>query len=108
MKLQKRPRKGDSNGTTEKEAHGGVQGAGGAGGGEGRQDGERAGQPALRPPDPDPRLEEAAARRRRGRLQPGRQAGSQRRRGGPGRVVRADRAAEDGAGMAQKKMPESA
>ena len=64
---------------------------------------ELTGRPLRRPPDPDPRLEEATAGRGGGGL---RQSGQGRlggRRGSPGRVVRADRAAEDGVGVGEKK-----
>src|SRR5262249_39710374 len=57
---------------------GGVQGADGPGSAPAGPHGERAGQPARRPPDLDPQLEEATPRRRRGPFQP-RQQGS-----GPG------------------------
>src|SRR3954454_24470192 len=83
-------------------SHGGVQGPGRPGGDPGGQDGQRGGRPVRRPPDPDPRLEEEA---------PGRGGGGVRGRGegGPGgrrpagRVVRADRAAQDGTGVGEKK-----
>src|SRR4051794_9598208 len=99
--------KGDSDGADAEEAHGSVQGPGGAGGAEGGQDRQRAGRPVRGPPHPHPRLEEAVAARRRRGLRPAGQGRLRRRPGRPGRAVRADRTAQDGAGMAQKKMPDS-
>src|SRR4051794_36285155 len=50
-----------SDGRQAQEPHGGVQGPGGAGGAEGRPHRQRAGRALRRPPDADPRLEEATA-----------------------------------------------
>jgi hypothetical protein len=84
-------------------ALGGVHGPGGLGRPQRGPDRPRTRRPVRGPPDPDPRLEEAPARRRRPSLRQRRQGGRDRRRGREGRGGRADRPAQDGAGVAQKK-----
>src|SRR5512135_1636365 len=83
--------------------HGGVQGPGRPGRPQGGSHGQRVGRAVRRPSDAHPRLEEAALGRGRGGLQQPGPGGLGGRRGPPGRAVRADRTAQDGAGVAQKK-----
>src|ERR1700722_18660857 len=93
-------------GTDGKEAHearGRVQGPGGLGCPQGGSDRQRACQQVRRASDADPWLEEATTGRSRERLRRWDQGSGSRLRWTPGGVVRTDRPAQDGAGVAQKK-----
>ena len=87
------------------DSHGRVQGQGGDSGRKRSRDGEPVGVDAWSSSDADPPVEEAVVGWRRGSVQRGR--GSETVAGGgavfDGRTVRADRAAENGTGVAQKK-----
>src|SRR5205814_5250254 len=76
------------------EARGGVQGKGGAGGDQRRPDCRRVGQRIRGSPEPDLRLEEAAAGRRGWRFRRWRGIGGYRQRGAGRSSVSADWPAE--------------
>ena len=97
------PRKRGNDGRQTADAYGSVQGPGRPGRRQGRSDHQRTGRPVRRPPHLDPRLEEALAPRRRGDLRPRCQQRHERHRVPEGRTVRADRTAQDGVGVAEKK-----
>src|ERR1700735_3132975 len=102
-KLLSAVREGGTDGAETEVAHGDVQGSGGVGGRQGREDGQRTGEPSWRSSDDDPCLEEAARRECRGGVPDGHEVIGGRAQGPAKAALRADRSAQDGAGLAQKK-----